>query len=156
MLRKKIEIVSEFSEEKVLQILKSSISTKFKIFPDTIMYGHIIKNEIKSVVNPPPGLVDCFRSRVKGVLETENNRTVLKIKLSPGWILIGLLIFWVLLIIPMMITFDFISFSESIKFLLFTIIWLLIPFLLAWIKLRWDCKRLNNWMIQKLKQTAKA
>lgn len=156
MLRKNFEIVSEFSEEKVLRILNSGISNKFRLFPDTIMNGQIIKNEIKSVVNPPPGLVDCIRSRVKGVLETENDRTILKIRLSLSWFLIGLLIFWVLLIILTIITFDYTSLSESIKFFIIIFIWLLIPFLLAWIKLRWDCKRLNKWMTQKLKQKAKA
>jgi hypothetical protein len=151
MLKEGFEIKSEMNEGQVLLILENGISGKFQFFPNSIMYGQISRNNIKAVINPPLGYVDPFKSRVHGELKTQNDLTIIKVKVFPSWIVIGFILLWLILIVVMIATFDYANTIEVIKFLILTFLLISFPFVIARLKVHWDRKRLERWMTQKIR-----
>jgi hypothetical protein len=150
-LTARIERETEMPFEKVISIFRNNTSGKFQFFPDQIMFGQVGADEIKSVINPPLGWVDPFKSRVKGRITTSYGRTNIGLNISPSWIVVGFIVVWCILTIIMILKFDFVETYRSLKFIGLTFLWTIIPFGLCKIKVTWDRRRLDKWLCEKIK-----
>ncbi|MDP4274221.1 MAG: hypothetical protein Q8907_08085 [Bacteroidota bacterium] len=139
------------NRDKVIATLRKGICDKFQLFPDKIMHGFIIDNKIRAFISPPFGFVDPFKSRVTGIIENNNNKTEIQLKVNPSFVIIGFIMIWIGLIIFMIITHNFRDILNSLGFIGIAIIFTIIPFGLAKIKIRWDKKRLENWIDKEIK-----
>ncbi len=146
-----IEKKSDKPYDKILLALQSGTSDEFSFFPKEIMDGVIGNGEIMTVINPPVGHVDPFKSRVRGLVKKENGLTVIKLKISPSWVIIGFTVIWCFLIILGTITYEFIDLVQTLQFLGVAIIWTFIPFGVGKLKVNWDRRRLEKWINNKIK-----
>jgi hypothetical protein len=153
-LTEKIERVTKTPYDKVVSIFSSAISQRFQFFPDQIMSGHIYNGKIKTVINPPTGWSDPFRSRVIGNIIIENDQTRIQLKISPNWLILGFLIIWNGLLLLMILKFDYTEFLKSIKFIGLNFIWAIIPIGLVKIKVNWDKRRLDKWLNKNINNSA--
>ena len=145
---------TELSHEDVISILQSGTLRGFEFFPDKIMTGRLESGKIKSVINPPTGLADPFKSRVSGVVENNNGRTKIELKIKLGWVIIGFYIIWYSLILFMIFGLIFKQSEHSLRSFGILIVFILLPLGLGKLKISWDKRRLEDWMDKKLKTTA--
>jgi len=146
-----IEKITETSYDKVISIISSGISEKFHFFPKEIMNGKVENGNVKAVINPPTGLVDPFKSRIEGCIKNINEQTNISLRIRLGWKVIGFLIIWCVMILYMILSFDYSDLMRNLQFIGISIIWTLLPFGAAKIKINWDKRRLANWLNNNIK-----
>ena len=145
---------TELSHENVISILQSGTLGAFKFFPDEIMTGKFANGKIKSVINPPTGFADPFKSRVNGIVKNENGRTKIELKINLGWIIIGFYIIWYSLILLMIFGLIFQQSEHALQSFGILIVFILLPLGLGKLKLSWDKRRLEDWIDEKLKTSS--
>ena len=150
-LTERIEKTSDKPYDKILSALESGIADEIRFFPKEIMNGEIWNGEIMTVINPPFGLVDPFKSRVRGLVIEENGLTVIKLKVSPSWVIIGFIVIWCSLTILGTITYEYSDLIQTLQFLGVAIIWTFIPLGIGKLKVNRDRQRLEKWISKQIK-----
>ena len=144
MIVKKIVIKSQLSPQEMSQRIGQEISQKAEFFPSKIMSGKISGLKFQASINTQNGLVDPFKNEVAGTINSVKNETVLKIETSFGllnWIMI---LMW---FIPLIFVLHYNSNQElanEIKIFGVFVLMGVIIFIIFWIKLTWDNRRLRN------------
>jgi hypothetical protein len=154
ILTDKITLETDLPLEKVISIFHEEILTEFRIFPDRIMTGEIKNGNIDSLINPPSGFVDPFKSRVNGTVQIANKLTRIELKISTGWIIIGFYILWYSIILIVIFGYIFGDAQGNYSGLLFLIAFAIFPIGLGRLKLNWDKKRLEDWIREKIENSA--
>ncbi len=153
-LTDRIERKTKTPYDKVISIFNSGITKKFHFFPTQIMYGYIKDGKIKTVINPPSGISDPFKTRVKGVIKIENGETIIKLKLSPSWVVIGFTLIMCSPFIFSLFSFEYFEILKTLKLIGMLLVFAIIPLGLGKIKLNWDKRRLEKWLNEKIKNSA--
>jgi hypothetical protein len=142
----KIEKITDLSRDAVIALLKSGTADKFEFFPDRIMTGEINDDTIDSVINPPAGFSDPFKSRVTGKMTSDNRVTSIQLTVKPSWTVIIFTTIWLGLILKMLYenfgSPDAIDFRDVGIMIFFS----LVPFGFGKLKLTWDRRRLKKWL----------
>ena len=108
------------------------------------------EGKFKLEIRPPAFLIDFTTSRVEGSIYSQEGLTNIRLKFRPSWIIIGFIIVWSILLVPMFIMFDYENTSRTLQFIGFSIIWASIPFVIGRLKVYRDRKRLERWMRNKI------
>ncbi len=153
-LVEEIRIKTEIPLSSVISIFQSGLNSKFQFFPDLIMNGHIKNNKIKANINSSLGWIDIIKSTVKGSITVNKGLTKIQLKIYPNAILIGFSISWYLLLASTIIEFDYQQIIETIEFVGLNLLFGLIPYLIAKLKINKDTKKLKNWLDENLKNGA--
>lgn len=144
MFREKINVFTSKSPEEVINCFEEDMKDSFDLFPTThVMVGSIKNNELRAVFNPfMTMLSDPFASRIRGSFSDQDKGTRIALKVSPGWIVIGLVVVWLWLALNILLTDAHVgqsSFSLEVTNVL-------APLILCKIKLLWDRVRLKSWI----------
>jgi hypothetical protein len=150
ILAEKIVKRTDLLYEQVISNISSGISNELKLFPDKIMRGRIEDGEIKSVINPPSGWSDPFRSRVKGIVKQVNGHIKIELTIRPGWVIIGFYLIWYWLMLRVIYDQIFEGTNSGIQLYLILIIYILFPLALGKLKVYWDRRRLESWLNGKI------
>ncbi|MBX2960105.1 MAG: hypothetical protein KF732_09130 [Flavobacteriales bacterium] len=154
-LTDKIEKTTDLSQDKVVALLESGTTNKFQLFPDHIMTGEIYDDCIDTVINPPTGFSDPFKSRVTGNITCDNKLTKISLTVKPSWTVVVFTIVWCGLIIKMLYdTFISTDLPLTFKSISLLICLSLIPFGLGKLKVIWDTHRLKEWLDTTIINTA--
>ena len=150
MITTQIILKSDLSIDKIIHKIKMGICQNFDFFPDEIMSGKIYGSKINATINSPVSISDPFKTKVNGHVVVENDYTKVELNLSFGIVNKLILIIWYL---PMVSLLQHEKNQDLYSILrIFGMVSLLsfISFLLLWIKLKWDKRRLEKWLIETL------
>jgi hypothetical protein len=142
---------TELSYDKVGSILQSGTLSGLNLFPEKIMTGRVNNGHVKSVVNPPLGWSDPFKSRVNGIIKQDNGHVIIDLKISLGWVIIAFYCIWYPLILLMLYGLIFKDAKGGLEMLGILIVYSLLPLGLGKLKVNWDRRRLESWIEKKIK-----
>jgi hypothetical protein len=141
---------TDLSYDRVNSILQSGTLKGFNFFAENIMTGTIENGKVKTVINPPIGLVDPFKSRVNGFINQQGGQVIIDLKISLGWIIIGFYFIWYSLLLLILFGLIFKGSNGGLEMIGILIAFFLLPLVLGKLKIYWDRRRLENWMEEKI------
>jgi hypothetical protein len=142
---------TDLSVDCVISILQSGTLKGFNFFPDKIMTGTVDNGRVRTVINPPKGWADPFKSRVQGIVNQEEGRAIVDLKINLGWVIIAFYIIWYSLLFLMLFGLVFKDSKNGIEVIGILIAYSLFPLGLGKIKVNWDKRRLEKWIEKKIK-----
>ncbi len=142
ILISKIHILSDEPFERIQSILRSGMSSRYRMFSETIMNGVLSDGRLKAVVNPPMGIADPFKSRVTGYIKDQDFQTEIILEVKPGW--------FVAVLCLMLLVFTTVSIFFQIELALGLFLFFIICFALGLLKMEWDKGRLAKWINNKI------
>jgi hypothetical protein len=142
---------TDLSFDSVNSIFQSGTLKGFNFFPDKIMTGTVENGKVKTLINPPTGWSDPFKSRVKGVINQEEGQVLINLKISLGWVIIAFYCIWYSLLFIMLYGLIFKDSKGGLEMFGFLIAYSLFPLGLGKLKVYWDRRRLENWIEKKIK-----
>lgn len=149
-LSRKINKETDLPVEEAVKVIQTGVSTKYQLFPDKIMCGDLDEGKFETLINPPFGWVDPFRSRVIGKFSHKDKLTIISLTVKPNSLTTGFMVIWYSLMILMILSFSYHSWIEFVEVLGISLIWAAFPFFLIRIKTSWDKRRLESWLNKRL------
>lgn len=146
---------TDLSYEKASSILQSGTLKGFNLFPGKIMTGKIENGKVQTVVNPPIGWSDPFKSRVNGIINREEGQVIIDLKISLGWLIIGFYCIWYSILLLILFGLIFTDSNGGLDLFGFLIVYSLLPLVLGKLKVNWDRRRLENWINKNIKTVPK-
>lgn len=146
-LTENIETIINIERAEYTSLLEKHILKDFQAFPEQILTGELKDNRLKAKINPPIGLADPFRSLVNGTIVSIANKTELKLKISPGWIIRIFLSIWSVLNIIIVTRYEYTDFQDFVRFIGILMVSIIPPLIMSRLKVRWDRKRLERKII---------
>ena len=137
---------TDLSFDKVNLILQSGTLKGFSFFPDKIMTGTVENGKVKTVINPPTGWSDPFKSRVNGIIKQEEEHVIINLKISLAWVIIAFYYIWYTLLSLMLFGLIFNDSNGGLEMFGTLIVYSLVPLGLGKLKVIWDRRRLENWI----------
>jgi len=150
-LNERISKRTDLSIGSVSSILQSGTLEGFNFFPDKIMTGTVENGKVKTVINPPTGWSDPFKSRVKGTINQEEGQVVIDLRISLGWVIIAFYGIWYSLLFLMLYGLIFKDSDGGLEMFGILIAYSLFPLGLGKLKVNWDKRRLEKWIEKKIK-----
>lgn len=141
---------SDLSMDKVCSILHSGTSKGFNFSPEKVMTGTVEDGKVKTVINPPTGWSDPFKSRVQGRVFQEEEQVIIDMKISLGWLIIAFYCIWYSILLLMLFGLIFKDSKGGLEMFGFLIAYSLFPPGLGKLKISWDRRRLENWIEKKI------
>jgi len=149
-IHKHIKKTTKLSSEQVEQILKYGTSRPDKLFPTTILRSTVSNGDIKGVILPLSGIVDPFKSRIKGKISEKDNTTALNFQIKPSWILIIFAFIWYSLLVLWIIGFALNKTDTTSQEAVIGISFAMLPYLLLKIKVFFDKRRYERWLCKRI------
>jgi len=150
MTTSQIILKADLSIDEVIHKIKMGICQNFEFFPDKIMSGKIYGNKINATINSPVSISDPFKTKVNGHIVVENDNTKVELILSFGIVNKLILIIWYLPMISLLQHEKNQDFYSILRIFGMLSLLSFISFLLLWIKLKWDKRKLEKWLIKTL------
>lgn len=145
-----IEKRTSLSYGEVVSILLDSEIFELTSYSEENIIEQRREGNFRLEIKPPPFMMDAS-SRVIGHINSREGLTVIRLKIRLNRIIIGFIVFWNVLLALMIFTFDYENILETIQFVGVSIIWISIPFVVGWLKVYCDSKKLEKWMLLKIK-----
>ena len=127
------------------------MSNGSELFTDKVITGDIYETRLNATINPPNALSDPFKSKVEGSILSENKGTKLELTVKFGIVNILAILIWYL---PMLFVFQYEK-NQDLKSVLaifgMCLLFSLFSLFLLKLKVNWDKRRLEEWLISKLK-----
>jgi hypothetical protein len=145
-----IKKTASLSFEQTEKILKNGTSLPDKLFPTTILKGTVSNGEIIGKILPVSGIVDPFKSRIKGKISEKDNTTALNFQIKPSWILIIFALTWYSLLVLWIIGIVLNKTDATSQDAVIGISFAMLPYLLLRIKIFFDKRRFERWLCRRI------
>ncbi len=141
-----IEKQTSLPYEKVIMAFPHSDILDLTSFPQENTNYENCEGKFSALIDPPSFSIDIIKSRVEGQVKSIEGLILVRLKVSPSRLLIGTCIVWSILMTLLLITKDYESLGQILQYIVISIIWISVPFVIARLKVHRDRKILEKWI----------